>query len=153
VKPRAVRCVRVAMRIWLVLTIAACGGKTPPPNNNGSGEELKGVVKDTRTEFQKRRDTGCEQVANKLTACALEDLKAEFAKGAITEAVYKESSTPAYLAYYTKKYVDSCRMGVTSSRQIRVLEVCYREETECDPLAECVANNIQPQKSPEEPTK
>jgi hypothetical protein len=34
-----------------------------------------------------------------------------------------------------------------SSRQVRVLEVCFREETECAPLEACLAN-LSPEAGP-----
>ena len=100
-------------------------------------------MKDTRSEIEKRRDVACELVAKKLTQCAFDDLKAMLAKGEISQKVYEENSTPDVQRLHTQKYMESCTQP-KSSRQVRVLEVCYREETGCDQLSECLTN-IQPE--------
>jgi hypothetical protein len=135
------------MRIWLVLMLAACGGpgKTPPPNTGGSGET--GVVKDTRTEIERRRDEGCERVAKKVTQCAVDDAKADLAAGKVSQKDFEQNTAPKWQAELTAKYVEGCREKPLSSRQVRVLEVCFREEgenAECEPLLACL-ENIQPQ--------
>jgi hypothetical protein len=134
------------MRIWLVLAIAACGGKTPPPSSAGTGSEV-GVVKDTRTEIERRRDEGCEKVANKLVQCAVDDAKAELAAGKVSQKDFEQNTAPKWQAELNAKYVEGCREKPLSSRQVRVLEVCFREEganAQCEPLLACL-ENIQPQ--------
>jgi len=46
----------------------------------------------------------------------------------------------------TDMFVEKCTAWRDiSSRQIRVLEVCFKEESQCGPLRECLAN-LQPPK-------
>jgi len=52
---------------------------------------------------------------------------------------------PQFQDALTRKYVDKCdQPGKRSSRQIRVLEVCLQQETECDPLLDCLDHLNQP---------
>ncbi|HLL20596.1 MAG TPA: hypothetical protein VK427_00615, partial [Kofleriaceae bacterium] len=69
--------------ISLVL-VAACGGKSPPPSSTGPGDP-PGVVSDTRTELEKRRDAGCEKLEPRIVQCAVEDAQAELAAGRISK--------------------------------------------------------------------
>jgi len=51
---------------------------------------------------------------------------------------------------HKQKFLKECKTSPMSSRQVRVLEVCYKSETECEPLAECL-KNLEPQKSETKP--
>lgn len=127
------------------ILLAACGNKQPTPveNSGSSGSGDVGNFKDTRTPLEKRRDAACEQLQPTLTDCAIADAKktmspAEYAK--LKPGPNDEDLRGAH----KKKWIEECEVQM-SSRQVRVLEVCFREEKECDPLAECLAN-LQPQK-------
>ena len=63
--------------LFLVLVLAACGGKqSPAVSNSGSGSDGSAApVQDTRTEIEKRRDAACTTLGPKITACAVEDAK------------------------------------------------------------------------------
>jgi hypothetical protein len=39
---------------------------------------------------------------------------------------------------HTATFVEDCRQQTLSSRQLRVYEVCLREESECAPLLNCL---------------
>jgi len=124
----------------LALALTACGNKSQTPvSNSGSGSgDPPGPVKDTRTEIERRRDTACEQLQPTLTKCAIED-----AKATMTPEEYKKLKPEELREAHKKKFLEECKVEM-SSRQVRVLEVCFKEETECNPLAECLAN-LQPQ--------
>jgi hypothetical protein len=126
-------------RGWVLACVAvACGGTTPPPPNpTGSGSG--GVVRDTRSELVKRRDAACEQLSPRLYDCALSDAKAAVAAGTIKPAVLAELETPKMKEHFFDDWLTKCRVDM-SSRQVRVLEVCYREEAACEPLGECLKN-------------
>ncbi len=124
--------------LWLA--IAACGGPQPPPPSNGGGDDPAGVVRDTRTPFERRRDAACEQLGPKLAQCAVEDSRAMLADGKITQQQFEENTKPEIQRALAAKWRKTCRAGYMSSRQVRVLEVCFREETECAPLEACLAN-------------
>lgn len=122
----------------LVLALAACGNKSQTPvSNQGSATESPGP-KDTRTELERRRDTACEQLQPVLTECAVVD-----AQKSMSKEEYAKLKVEELRGAHKQKFLEECG-GEMSSRQVRVLEVCYREEKECDPLAECLAN-LQPQ--------
>lgn len=122
-----------------VILLAACGSKqSSPVTNSGSGGGDVGNFKDTRTELEKRRDAACEQLQPTLTDCAIAD-----AKKSMSPAEYAKLKPEELRGAHKKKFLEECEVEM-SSRQVRVLEVCYREEKECDPLAECLAN-LQPQ--------
>jgi hypothetical protein len=126
--------------ILLVLALAACGGKqTPATPPAGGSDEPKGVVRDTRTPLERRRDAACDQLGPKLTACAVEDAKAELAAGKVSKKQFDEDTAPAVQAKNTEEFGKKCRVQM-SSRQVRVLEICFKEETDCAPLADCLTH-------------
>ncbi len=133
----------------LVLALAACGGKQPAPASpgpTGSSGSDPGVAQDTRSPLEKRRDAACEVVAKRVTACAVEDTKADFAAGKITKQQLDKDTAPEVVAKNAEKYADTCKSHRDySSRQIRVLEKCPDYETECGPLLQCL-DHVQPEK-------
>ena len=138
-KPRPTRRVHCVMRnLGFVLVIAACGGK-PAPAGPGSGAEPIGVAKDTRSELEKRRDLSCEQVGAKITECAVADAKTELEAGRISKQEFDLDTTPDIRRKNTEKFVKACKVPM-SSRQVRVLEVCFKEEQECGPLGDCLTH-------------
>jgi hypothetical protein len=118
----------------------ACGGKQQTQGGGASNDEHTGVVEDTRTPFEKRLDAACDALGPKLTQCAVDDSKAELAAGRITQKQYAELTRPEVRAGLTKDWDTRCKRPATSSRQLRVLEVCFTEETECGPLLDCLEN-------------
>jgi hypothetical protein len=131
--------------IWLAalgLAIAACGGPqaAPPPSNDGAAGDPPGVVRDTRTPLERRRDAACDQLGPKLAQCAVEDARAMLAAGKITRSQFEENTRPEVQRALAADWRKNCRSGYMSSRQVRVLEVCFREETACAPLEACLEN-------------
>ena len=126
-----------AMRLVLVFVVA-CGGAKPTPTT-GSGSGDPGPVKDTRTALEKRRDGACEQLGPRITECALADAKAALAAGKITQKDFDSTTTSDILRKNTSEFIKACRVPM-SSRQVRVLEVCFKEEQECGPLADCLTH-------------
>ena len=126
--------------LLLILVVVACGGKQQTQSGSGSGSgsgEPVGVVKDTRSEIEKRRDVGCEKLRPKLVACAVEDAKASLDSGKITKKQFDLDTAPQVQAKLGEKWMESCQVQM-SSRQVRVLEVCEKEETQCGPLLTCL---------------
>jgi hypothetical protein len=130
---------RLAM---LGLVLAACGGPqaAAPPSNDGTAGDPAGVVQDTRTPLERRRDAACDQLGPKLAQCAVEDSRAMLAAGKITRQQFEENTRPEVRRALAADWRKNCRNGYMSSRQVRVLEVCFREETECAPLEACLEN-------------
>jgi hypothetical protein len=95
---------------------------------------------DTRTAIERRRDAACDQLGPKITACAVDDTKADFAAGKIDKAQLDKDTAPAVQAKNTEKFVDECKGHSYSSRQIRVLEVCFQQEPQCGPLLDCLGH-------------
>lgn len=122
-------------RLFLLLWIAACGGKSAPPANPAPPDDELGTkpapVEDTP--IHKRRDAACEQLGPRLTQCAIED-----AKAAHNDEALKDIQKVAPV--HTKKFVEQCEGGEMSSRQVRVLEVCFKEAPDCAALGECLKN-------------
>lgn len=125
----------------LGFALAACGGRQQPqpPPQNGS-DDPPGVVRDTRTEIERRRDAACEKLGPKLAQCAVEDSREMLAAGKITRQQHEEATKPEVQRGLAEDWRKKCRQGYMSSRQVRVLEVCYREETQCAPLEACLRN-------------
>lgn len=123
----------------LVVILAACGGsRTPAPATAGSGDP-PGVVADTRSELEKRRDAGCEKLRPRLVQCAVDDAQAAFDAGKITKQQLVQDTSAAVRDKLGAEWTKACEVPM-SSRQVRVLEVCDREESQCGPLTECLAN-------------
>lgn len=125
-----------------MLVVAACGGpQQTPTTGNAAGDGDRGVVTDTRTEFEKRLDAACSALGPRLTRCAVDDAKAQLAAGQITQQKYDDDTKPEIQAALTKDWHDRCdRPDKMSSRQLRVLEVCHQAETECAPLLDCLTH-------------
>lgn len=119
---------------------AACGGKQPTQGGGSTDDEHPGVVADTRTPFEKRLAAACDALGPKLTQCAVDDAKAELAAGRISQKEHDDLTTADVRAGLTKDWDTRCNRPNTSSRQLRVLEVCFKEETACGPLLDCLEN-------------
>ena len=127
-----------ALRV-IALALAACGGsQTPPPSNDGTPPP---PAHDTRTPFEQRRDAACRQLAPRLTQCAAQDAKADLDAGKVTPQQYQQDTAQQVLAKNTQDFIDKCTSWRDmSSRQLRVLEVCFQQESECGPLRACLDN-------------
>jgi hypothetical protein len=93
---------------------------------------------DTRTPIEQRRDAACDQLGPKLTACAVEDARADLAAGKVGQQQFALDTAPEVQRKNTEKFQAACRGTAYSSRQVRVLEVCFRAETQCGPLLDCL---------------
>jgi predicted small lipoprotein YifL len=120
---------RLVLASLLSVAIAACGGKDPAPAAPSAPAEPG----DDRTEIERRRDAACEELGPRLTACAVED-----AKRTLSAAELKELDLDNTAPVHTREAIDDCKSRDLSSRQVRVYEVCLREETACEPLAACL---------------
>lgn len=127
------------MKKLVLLFVIACGPKssTTPANRD---IDPPGPVKDTRTELERRRDTACETLGPRITACAVEDAKADLAAGKVSRAQFDKDTASGVVKKNSEEFVKDCSGHDYSSRQVRVLEVCQKEETECEPLLTCLDN-------------
>ncbi len=130
----------------LCATLAACGGGSTTPATGGGTTPPPAT--DTRTAFERRLDDACGAVGKRLTLCALDDARARLAAGETTQAEYDATTAPALLKANSQKWHDTCYRPDRSSRQVRVLEVCEQQETECDPLVACLENLNTPVTAP-----
>lgn len=149
-KPERGEGVVVMMKhVLLIAVIAACGSKQSPAVSNaggsGDGSATPPVV-DSRTEIQRRRDVACETLGPRITSCALEDAKAQLAANKISQKAFNDTTQSAVLAKNTAEFIDKCKAEDFSSRQVRVLEVCQHEESQCEPLLACLDNLNEPSK-------
>ena len=128
--------------ILFALVLAACGGsKTQTPvSNAGSADDPPGPVADTRTEIERRRDEACKTLGPRITQCAVDDAKIALTEGKISKAQYDEITKPEVKAKNSQEFVKECTAKELSSRQVRVLEVCQKEESECGPMLSCLDN-------------
>ena len=123
-----------------VLVLVACGPKqSNTVSNTGSGSDAS-PVRDTRTEIEKRRDTACETLGPKITACAVDDAKQQLAAGKIKQKDFDATTAPEVQRKNTDEFIKECSKQPYSSRQVRVLEVCQTEEQQCEPLLACLDN-------------
>ena len=129
----------------LAIALTACGGAQQPPPSNGEGSAgPTPVAHDTRTPFEQRRDAACNQIAPRLTSCAVDDAKADLDAGKSTPEQYKQDTDPRVLKKNTQEFIDKCTgWRDMSSRQVRVLEVCNQQAPSCGELRDCL-KNLQP---------
>jgi hypothetical protein len=126
------------MRFAVIAVLClACGPSKQKPDPDPDPDPA--MKPPPQTEIQRRQQAACEGVGKMATKCAVEDTKNQPAN------VQKEADPEHTAQFNTKDYVDKCVAQYLSSRQIRVFEVCLREETECGPFFSCL-DNATPQK-------
>lgn len=126
---------RVSSVIVIALASAACGGARPAPSSTVDPAVEPTGAPDRRTELERRRDAACETLGPRMTDCAIADARATMSPEELAKLEI-ESTAPLH----TKKFVEACQAQALSSRQVRVYEVCLREEQACDPLIACLDN-------------
>jgi hypothetical protein len=126
----------IALATWLA-GAAACGGA---PAAGPAPAAASPAPPDARSEIQRRRDAACDALGPRITACAVEDTRADLAAGKIDQRQFERDTAPPVLRKHTEKFVEACKGSSYSSRQVRVLEVCPREESRCAPLLDCLGH-------------
>jgi len=123
--------------VGLLSITAACGPRATPTTPTG------GTVEPTvkLSELQRRQHAACAALGPKLTECAVADAKASMSAAELAKLDLQRTGPK-----HTEVFIDDCSAESYSSRQVRVLEVCFHEETECEALSACLAN-IAPAKS------
>jgi hypothetical protein len=144
--------------VAVVVAMGACGGHTPDPTpTSGSGSATQPAFHDTRTPIEQRRDAACDKLAARNTACAVEDAKHSLAAGKdptgkpFTQAQFDHDTSPEYQAENNKRFAAKCKKQQLNSYQVRVYEVCMREESECDPMLACLQHINDPASQPAQP--
>jgi hypothetical protein len=122
--------------------LSGCGG--PQHSEGGAAAAPASAPADPRTPIERRRDAACEQLGPKLTACAVEDAGASLASGKIDRSQFERDTAPAIQRKNTEEFDKACKGERYSSRQVRVLEVCFRDESRCAPLLECLGHLSDP---------
>src|SRR5688572_22249687 len=123
---RALVMVKVAVQLVVCgQLVAGCGGKSPPPAD--PEPVVAADAPPARTELERRRDAACDQLGPKLTACAVDDAKKTMSAEELAK-LELDKTGPAH----TRKFVEDCQSQQLSSRQVRVYEVCLKEETACE---------------------
>jgi hypothetical protein len=119
----------------VVMVVVACSG--PQKSGGGDAAQPVGVVKDTRSEIERRRETACEALKPKLVQCTVDAAKAELDAGRLSQKQFDEITAQPILDKHGANWMKGCDVEM-SSRQVRVLEVCFEEEQECGPLLSCL---------------
>lgn len=134
------------MRWLLALALlAACGGgggSTPPADEtlpDPVAEDIDGLPPPAN-ELQRRQYAICNQLIPKLVDCAVEDARRHFTPEEFEKEMIEERAR-----HQTKEQRTTCKTSYLSSRQVRVYEVCFAEERECEPLAACL-DHAKPEK-------
>lgn len=121
----------------LFVATVACGGAQHP---DSAPAPAPAAAADSRTPIERRRDTACDQLGPRITACAVDDARADLSAGKITKADFDRDTAPEVRTKNTEKFVEACKSHAYSSRQIRVLEVCPHQEAQCGPLLDCLGH-------------
>ena len=135
--------VAAARRVCLCAAIAAglgCGGAQHAADEGPVNRAPAPAEVDARTPIERRRDAACDQLGPKITACAVADARADLASGKIDQRQFTTDTAPGVQHKNTEEFVRACKKAQYSSRQVRVLEVCLHEETQCAPLLDCLGH-------------
>jgi len=122
------------------LAVAACAGSQPVPAGAGGGAREPSAPASQRTAIEVRRDAACEGLGPRITACAVEDARADLAAGKVEKAQFDRDTAPEVQHKHTEAFEAACKATAYSSRQIRVLEVCLGAESACGPLLDCLGH-------------
>jgi len=122
----------------------SCGGAQrpadPEPAAAAPAPAPAAAASDPRTPLDRRRDAACDQLAPRITACAVEDARGDLAAGKIDQRQFARDTAPEVQHKNTEQFRTACKRARYSSRQVRVLEVCHREEAQCGPLVDCLGH-------------
>ncbi|HMG55983.1 MAG TPA: hypothetical protein VK601_20940 [Kofleriaceae bacterium] len=136
---------RLAAALGTALALGSatsCGGAQRPadPEPAAAAPAPTAAASDPRTPLERRRDAACDQLAPRITACAVEDARADLAAGKIDQRQFARDTAPEVQHKNTEQFLTACKRARYSSRQVRVLEVCPREEAQCGPLVDCLGH-------------
>lgn len=124
-----------------ILLLAACSSKSGESTTPTGNVEPPAPMKDTRTEFEKRLDAACNALGPTLTTCAVSDANEKLRSGEIKQKEFDEITKPAIIEKLDQEWRETCYQPTKfTSYQVRVLEVCKQQETECGPLQDCLDN-------------
>lgn len=127
-------CRAAALAMWL----AGCGG--PQHAADDAPARAPAPAADPRTAIEQRRDAACDGLGPRITACAVADARADLAAGKVDQRQFERDTAPEVQQRNTEEFERACKKAQYSSRQVRVLEVCLREETACAPLLDCLGH-------------
>jgi hypothetical protein len=120
--------------IVVVLAASACGGNTVAPVA-GTGSGKVATATPPVPEIKRRQLAACEALGPKITECAIAD-----AKASMTPEKFADLKVAVTGPKNTEEFIKACGAEGYSSRQVRVLEVCFQEESQCAPLLACLQN-------------
>jgi hypothetical protein len=126
----------VVAAIYAAGWLGACGAPQPAPVTSN----VSAPAGDQRSPIEQRRDAACDQLGPKLTLCAVADAERNFAAGKIDRAQLDRDTALAIQRKNTEEFEKACKGHAYSSRQVRVLEVCFHDELQCAPLLDCLGH-------------
>ena len=122
------------------MLVSSCGGKSKPTSAGTTPQITPDVTNDPMVSpFHERQNAACEALGPKITQCAIDDAKATLKPDKLAELKLDQTAP-----INTKKFIDTCETSQMSSRQLRVYEVCFKQEADCAPLLACL-DNAKPQ--------
>ena len=127
----------LCVQFFLAIALPLVGACSSPAKFSPTETAVVEPPKDTRTEIEKRRDAACDQVGDRITQCQLDDAKAQLAAGEVNQKDFDDATTPAALKQFKDAWLKKCQVPM-NSYQVRVLEVCHKEETQCGPFYNCL---------------
>jgi hypothetical protein len=131
-------CLVAAGMIFVVAP--GCGGSPSSSSREPSAPTTAAPPAYMGTPIEQRRDAACDQLGPRLTACAVEDARADLAAGKITRTQLDQDTAPAIQHQNTENFLKACKGSSYSSRQVRVLEVCSRDAPDCGQLVDCLGH-------------
>jgi hypothetical protein len=130
---------RYIVLVLMSVVVTACGASKPVTPLPPADDKPQVLPMPAKTELEKRQQAACQAVGPTLTQCAIAD-----AKASMTPEKFKDLQIEQTGPKHTAEFIDNCTKSPYSSRQVRVLEVCFAQEPQCEPLIACL-DNLNPQ--------
>lgn len=108
----------------------ACGANATPPERTTSHNQLSAEER-----FSMHQQAMCDALAPRLTTCAVEQAR----KNLTEREIEKQGlSDPAFLRKYTNDIRSECSLKEISMRQIKLLETCTAQDSDCKTYLSCL---------------
>lgn len=86
-------------------------------------------------ELHRRQYAACDAIVPRMTACAVEDAKANMTPEQLKDLDVEQTSK-----IHTRENTKKCKNWGLNGHQVRVLEVCDQETDNCSDLRDCLDN-------------
>lgn len=129
-----------------LLVLVACGGGSgsrEPAEPTGGGGDADARRAEAEQRLAERQFAACEALGPHITACAVADARAHADE--LSEEDRAALDDEAFLEAFSSRFIDQCKGGELSARQVKVLETCAASPPAepvsvdtCEPFLACL---------------